>query len=243
MAMASGRTDELRGYLKAIRDYPPLGRDEEHALAVRARAGDRAAAQALVRHNLAFVVAIARQQRRGSLRLEDLVQEGNLGLLRAVEKFDPGVGTRFSTYAVWWIRAYIGKHLKEARSTVRPPSGTVALADLSLDVPVEDDGDSSHLDRIEDEGPGPEDAYLASEGDRRVRVALGKVRKRIGELGWEIIHQRLQQDEPRTLEELGGRWGVSRERVRQVELRTKQYLHRWLRPIASGADDDVLDAA
>ncbi|MGE5414453.1 MAG: sigma-70 family RNA polymerase sigma factor [Syntrophomonadaceae bacterium] len=243
MAMASGRADELRGYLKAIREYPPLGRDEEHALAVRARAGDRGAAQALARHNLAFVVAIARQQRRGTLRLEDLVQEGNLGLLRAVEKFDPGVGTRFSTYAVWWIRAYIGKHLKEARSAVRPPSGTVAAADLSLDVSVEEDGDVSHLDRIEDDGPGPEDAYLASEGDRRVRDALGKVRKRIGELGWEIIHERIQQDEPRTLEELGGRWGVSRERVRQVELRTKQYLRRWLRPIAIGADDDALDAA
>src|SRR6266508_6840917 len=139
-------------------------------------------------------------------------------------------GTRFSTYAVWWIRAYIGKYLKEARSTVRPQSGTVAQPDLSLDSAIDEEGDATHLDRIEDDGPGPEDNYLQTEGDREVRDALGKVRKRIGELGWDIVHNRLEQDQPRTLEEIGKRWGVSRERVRQVELKTKQFLHRYLTP-------------
>ena len=125
--------DELAPYLKAVRDFPPLSRDEEHALALRARKEDVRAKQKLVRHNLAFVVAIARKQRRGTVRLDDLIQEGNVGLMRAVEKFDPDAGTRFSTYAVWWIRAYVGKYLKEARTTVRPQSGTVAQADFSLD--------------------------------------------------------------------------------------------------------------
>jgi DNA-directed RNA polymerase sigma subunit (sigma70/sigma32) len=64
-----------------------------------------------------------------------------------------------------------------------------------------------------------------------VRDALGKIRKRIGELGWDIVHNRLQHDEPRTLEEIGKRWGVSRERIRQVELKTRQFLHRYLRPV------------
>ncbi len=231
--------DDLRGYLDAIRAYPPLGRDEEHALAVRARQGDARAKHALVQHNLAFVVAIARKQRRGTLRLEDLIQEGNMGLLRAVEKFDPHAGTRFSTYAVWWIRAYVGKHLKEARSSVRPMSGTVAQADLSLDATFDEENETTHLDRIEDDGPGPEETFLAEEGDRGVRDALGKVRKRLGELGWDIVHARLEQDDPRTLEEIGKRWGVSRERVRQVELRTKDYLRRYL----GDTGDDVRDAA
>ena len=223
--------EELAPYLKAVRDYPPLTRDDEHGLALRARKGEVVAKQKLARHNLAFVVAIARKQRRGTVRLDDLTQEGNVGLMRAVEKFDPHAGTRFSTYAVWWIRAYIGKYLKEARSTVRPQSGTVAQPDLSLDSSIDEEGDVTHLERIEDEGPGPEDLYLSDEGDRSVRDALLKVRKRVGELGWDIVHSRLQQDTPRTLEEIGKRWGVSRERVRQVELKTKQFLNRYLEEV------------
>jgi RNA polymerase primary sigma factor len=222
--------DELAPYLKAVRDFPPLTREEEHTTAIRARKGDVKAKQKLVRHNLAFVVAISRKQRRGTVRLDDLIQEGNVGLMRAVEKFDPGAGTRFSTYAVWWIRAYVGKYLKEARSTVRPQSGTVAQPDMSLDSSVDEEGETTHLERIEDDGPGPEELYLQTEGDRDVREALGKVRKRIGELGWDIVHNRLEQDQPRTLEEIGKRWGVSRERVRQVELKTKQFLERYLTP-------------
>jgi RNA polymerase primary sigma factor len=229
--------EELAPYLKAVRDFPPLTREEEHALAIKARKGDVAARQKLVRHNLAFVVAISRKQRRGTVRLDDLIQEGNVGLMRAVEKFDPHAGTRFSTYAVWWIRAYVGKYLKEARSTVRPQSGTVAQPDFSLDSYIDEDGDVSHLERIEDDGPGPEDRFLSSEGDTEVRDALGKVRKRIGELGWDIIHNRLQQDNPKTLEEIGKRWGVSRERVRQVELKTKQFLHRYLESVESATED------
>ncbi len=239
MALQRGsrELDDLAPYLRTIRAYPPLDRDEEHALALRVRQGDAAAKQKLVRHNLAFVVAIARKQRRGTLRLDDLIQEGNVGLMRAVEKFDPYAGTRFSTYAVWWIRAYVGKYLKEARSTVRPLSGTVAQADLSLDSGVDEEGETTHLDRIEDEGPGPEDHFLSSESDRGVRDAIGRVRRRLGELGWDIVHARLQQDEPRTLEEIGKRWGVSRERVRQVELKTKAYLQRYLGDLAAAERD------
>jgi RNA polymerase primary sigma factor len=222
--------EELAPYLDALREYPPLSRDAEHLLAVKASRGDVTARQRLVRHNLAFVVAIARKQRRGTVRLDDVIQEGNVGLMRAAEKFDPGAGTRFSTYAVWWIRAYIGKYLKEARSSFRPQSGTVAQADLSLDSAIDEENETTHIERIEDDSPGPEDRYLTGEADGEVRDALGRVRKRVGELGWDIIHNRLQQEQPRTLEEIGKRWGVSRERVRQVELRTKQFLARYLEP-------------
>ena len=148
---------------------------------------------------------------------------------------DPSAGTRFSTYAVWWIRAYVGKYLKEARSSVRPQSGTVAQADLSLDSAVDEDNETTHIERIEDDSPGPEDNFLANEADVEVRDALGRIRKRVGELGWDIIHSRLQQEQPRTLEEIGKRWGVSRERVRQVELKTKQFLHRYLQPVERDA--------
>jgi RNA polymerase primary sigma factor len=237
---ASGEFDELAPYLRGLRAFPPLSRAEEHALALRARAGDVEAKQKLVRHNLAFVLVIARKQRRGSVRLDDVIQEGNLGLLRAVDKFDPHAGTRFLTYAAWWIRAYIGKYLKEARSTVRPRSGTVAQNDVSLDGSPCEDGEVPSLERVADEAPGPEATYLSAETTREVRGLLRRARGRIGELGWDIVHERLlQQDAPRTLEEIGKRWGLSRERTRQVEVSTKLLLRRQLETAELGTERDA----
>ncbi len=233
--------EELASYLETIRGLAPLSRDEEHRLAVRARKGDRAAKEKLIRHNLALVVMFASRQRRGGVRLEDLVQEGNLGLMRAVEKFDPDAGTRFSTYAAWWIRAYVGKYLRQARSNVRPRSGTVAQPDLSLDAPIGDEeGDVSHLERLEDGAPDPEDTYVSAEGHRQVRESLARVRKRVGGLGWDIIHSRLGRDAPDTLEEIGRRWGISRERVRQVEMATRRFLRGHLEKVR---EPDSRDAA
>jgi len=125
---------------------------------------------------------------------------------------------------------------------VRPKSGTVAQADFSLDAPYGDEeGSVSHLDRIEDERPSPEDRYLSSRNDLRVRELLSRIRNRVGPLGWDIIHSRLKQDPPQTLEQIGRRWGVSRERVRQVEAQTKQFLHRYLERVNDV--EEVCDAA
>ncbi|MGB8932447.1 MAG: sigma-70 family RNA polymerase sigma factor [Anaeromyxobacteraceae bacterium] len=164
--------DELASYFATVRKLPKLSREEEHGLAIEARGGDVIARQRLVRHSLGFVVAIARKLTLGTVRLDDVIQEGNLGLVRATETFDPNVGTRFETYAVWWIRANIGKYLKEARSIVRPRGGTNALADVSLDVSFDQDDDSTRLDRVEDDGPGPEDTFLTNAAIR----ALGATR-------------------------------------------------------------------
>lgn len=235
----SGEVAELAPYLRAARRFPPLTRDDECALALRARKGDGSARQKLVQHSLAYVVLFALKQHRGSVRLDDLIQEGNLGLMRAAELFDPHAGNRFLTYATWWIRAYIGRFLKQARSTVRPRSGTVAQADFSLDTPIGEDGEDDWLERLEDESPGPEDACSSAEGDRQVRGALDAARTRIGELGWEIARDRLQADSPSTLEEIGNRWGISRERVRQVELKTKLRLRRRLEVLEAVATRDA----
>ena len=213
-----------------MRTFPPLTREEEHRLAVRARSGDRVARETLVRHNLGLVVGVVRSQRRGGVRVEDLVQEGNLGLMRAVEKFDPDAGTRFATYATWWIRAYVWKYLKQARSIVKPQTGKVAQSDVSLDSPISDeDEDVSLLDRVVDGRADPEETYVSSDSDRHVRESLEKVRKPVGGLGWDIIYSRLSQSKPDTLEEIGARWNVSREWVRQVERNTERLLEGYLR--------------
>lgn len=220
---------ELDSYLREARRYKPLRADEERALAVRARGGDKKARELLVKHNLLFVVYAARRYVSVGLRLEDLVQEGNIGLLLAVEKFEPERGLRFTTYAIWWIRAYISKYLKQGRSIVRPRSGEVALTDLSLDATASDENDATHLELVEDEGPKPDEKLGDVELSRLVRKDLWRFRKRFGEIGWDIIYHRIAVDDPSmTLEEIGQRWGVSRERVRQLELRVTERLEQYL---------------
>lgn len=233
-----GEREALGAYLAAARQLPPLSREQERALAVRARAGEAAARDELVRRHLPLVVVFARKQARGTLPLDELVQEGNLGLLRAIEKYDPAVGTRFSTYALWWIRAFVWRYLKQARSAVRPKSGLAAVADLSLDTPVNEEADATYLERIEDDRPSADSLYLEAENDEQLRVALDRIRGRVGELGWDIIHSRLKQDPPDTLEQIGNRWNLSRERVRQVELTTKRILRDYLQPV-----EDAREAA
>jgi RNA polymerase primary sigma factor len=205
-----------------------MTREEERELADRCRRGDVRAREELVKRNLPFVIAVAKRSLGRGARLDDLVQEGNIGLLKAVEKFDTGKGNRFSTYAIWWIRAYIGKYLKEVHSSVRggEDGARRGLKDVSLDVTIDEDGELTALDRLEDEGPGPEERYGAAQSDAIVRDRLERYRKRIGPLGWDIIEGRLGSDDPETLEQIGRRWGLSRERVRQVELQTRKLLKR-----------------
>jgi RNA polymerase primary sigma factor len=224
-------SDSIATYLRQLGRQKQLTREEEYDLARRIKKGDESARQVLSISNLPFVVSVAKKYVHSGIRLEDLVQEGNVGLMKAIEHFDPKKNVRFATYAVWWIRAYITRYLKDTRSQVRGGVGERAsMTDFSLDQAIggDDGSDTTYLDRLEDDGPGPQDTFISGQQDERVRDALSKVRKRIGDLGWDILQERLTQDSPRTLEELGQRWGVSRERVRQVELRTKAFLARYL---------------
>lgn len=115
-------------YLDDIRRYPLLTRAEEDRLARLAQAGDRAAREKLIRSNLRFVVSIARRYAGNGVPLEDLVNEGNLGLVKAAERFDPARGYKFISYAVWWIRQAILHSLSEAPRMVRLPMNRVGLA-------------------------------------------------------------------------------------------------------------------
>ncbi len=222
-------TDGLTGYLRGLRGSRQLTREDEYELSARAKKGDEAARQVLATSNLPFVVAVAKKFAHRGNRLDDLIQEGNVGLMKAIEHFDSKKNVRFATYAVWWIRAYITRYLKDNRSHVRGGEHERGgMTDISLDVPIDEDGDATFLDRLEDNGPSPDQTFLQLERDEEVAQALLKVKRRLGDLGWDILQERLTQDKPRTLEELGARWGVSRERVRQVELKTKSFLARYL---------------
>ena len=228
----------LAMYLSEINQYPLLTMDEEQALARRYRQNEDAEAAArLVTANLRFVVKVSYEYRSYGIKIADLIQEGNIGLMKAVQKFDPDKGIRLISYAVWWIRAYIQKYLKESHSSVRggEDGARRGLRDVSLDVPLDDDGDTTALDRILDNDPGAEHRFLQGEVGQNVRASLEKARGRIGEMGWSIVAERLESDEPKTLEQLGKRFGVSRERVRQGELKTRSVLREYLQEFDEAA--------
>jgi RNA polymerase primary sigma factor len=254
--------DSARLYLKEIGRVALLSAAEEVALAKRMEAGDLAAKRRLIEANLRLVVSIAKRYLGRGLSLLDLVQEGNLGLMRAVERFDYRRGFRFSTYATWWIRQAITRGLADQARTIRLPVHIVEtisrllriqrqlLGELSREPSPEEIASEAKMPayRVREilrlglepfslESPKGEDGDLFlgdliadSDEISALESAIGSMRK--AELdrllanlpGREraIIELRfgLADDRPRTLDEVGRRYGLSRERIRQIERKT-----------------------
>jgi RNA polymerase primary sigma factor len=264
--------DPLRMYLHEISAVSLLTAEEEIALAKAIEAGDMDAATRMAEANLRLVVSVAKKYMNRGLPFLDLIQEGNLGLLRAVQKFDYHRGYKFSTYAHWWIRQAISRGLAEQARTIRLPvhigeslnrvvrlsprqaqklgreprmeeialeSGmTPEIVDklikiseqpISLETPLGEEGDSSLGDLIEDkEAISPLDWALAA----TLRLALEETldtltgrERRVMQLRYGII-----DGQERTLAEVGGRLGVTRERIRQIEAKA---LHKLRAPSRS----------
>src|SRR3954470_9513373 len=172
---AYGR-ENLTSYLKGLGGHHQLTREQEYELAGRARKGDESARQLLATSNLAFVVAVAKKFANRGARLDDLIQEGNVGLMKAIEHFDPKKNVRFATYAVWWIRAYITRYLKDNRSQVRGgESERPVMTDFSLDASLDEEGETTFLERLEDNEPSPDEMLSSREQEQSVQEALAKV--------------------------------------------------------------------
>jgi len=226
----AGEQSTMGLYLRELRRIPQLSREEEQAFAVLAAQGDRKARQHLIQANLRFVILVAKRYRNRGVPLEDLVNEGNIGLIHAAERFDPARGIRFVSYAVWWIRQAILKAIPENSRLIRLPKCRAeelpstaelrmqaAQGTLSLDSPVQGMEDSGSLGAcLEDRSvPMPEevlvgvslqehmDSVLAGLSDREASI----LRDRFGLAGSKRI----------TLLEVGRKHGLSRERVRQIE--------------------------
>ena len=250
----------LAAYRAQLSSHPPLSAEVEHDLALAWRAGDRRAGDKLVCACLPFVMSIAMEYRRWGVPLEDIVQQGNIGLLRAAERFDPTRDCRLVTYAAYWIRAEIRDYVirgyrvvrfgttKSERRALRLYRTTreddpVALAeksglsverarqllplltsgDASLDAPSPTTGVAG-IDRLVSPGPSPEDAVSTEEDDTRARSALDAALGTLTDREQMIVRERWAADEPITLERLGVRLGVSKERVRQIEQRAREKL-------------------
>jgi RNA polymerase sigma-32 factor len=285
----SGRSlavrDPLGAYMSETRRYPLLTPEEEHALAVRlVEQQDSAAARRLIEANLRLVVKIAYEYRRTHKNLLDLVQEGNIGLIQAVRKYDPYRGVRLASYAGFWIRAYILRFLLNNSRLVRvgttqaqrklffnlrkerdkleamgfePTAALLAerldvperevvdmqhrlsAPDSSLDAPLGSDGDGSRtrLDYLESEGPSVDNMVASSEVSELLRGKLSEFASKLEGRELKIFQDRLLSEEPMTLQEIGEKFGLSRERVRQLEQRMLGRLKKFLEQELGSAVD------
>ncbi len=283
---AISKRDPLAAYMRDVQRYSLLKPNEEHDLAVKyVETGDVDAARRLVTSNLRLVVKIAYDYRRAYKNLLDLIQEGNIGLMQAVKKYDPYKGVKLSSYAAWWIRAYILRYILNTHRMVKlgttqaqrklffnlkkekarlsamgidPTSERIAER---LDVTVDE---VEQMDRRLSAGDASLDAPVGGADGRPIaRVELLPNRsnaiddiladEELGDILREKIHEfgdtlkgkerliyehRLIAEDPRTLQDLGKDFGVSRERVRQIEKRLKQKLKNYL---ASELGEGVLD--
>lgn len=271
-----GAKDSLQLYLVEVSRFPMLKPEEEHELATLARErNDADAAFRLVSSHLRLVVRIAMDfQRRWMQNVLDLIQEGNVGLLRAVNKFDPGKGIKFSYYASFWIKAYILKFIMDNWRMVKigttqvqrklfynlnrerqkliaqgfdPDPATLSerlgvseeqikemdqrltSTDVSLNVQLGDEnGSATKMDLLPALGPGIEDSMALSEIAGLVRAQMKSIMPRLNEKEQYILTHRLLSDDPLTLREIGERYNVTRERVRQLEARLLEKIRRHL---------------
>ena len=230
----------LSEYLREISKIPRLTPDEEQVLAGRVLAGDREAEHRMIEANLRLVFAIARRYRNRGLPLPDLMAEGNLGLLRAVRKFRPDKGTRFSTYATWWIRQAVGRALanqariirlpvhvelllgrsvKERKRLTRELGRPPSLEEVarSLEIPPEQLAELEEIRDVVPDSAAPPPRPLGAL--LRDRLDLTGLLDDLTERERTVIRLRfgLSGEEPLTLEAVGRRLGLSRERVRQIE--------------------------
>jgi RNA polymerase primary sigma factor len=254
-------SDSLATYLREIKAYPLLSRDEELALGQRIRLGDESALQELVCANLRFVVSVARRYHGNGISLLDLINEGNLGLVRAARRFDDTKGVKFISYAVWWVRQAIIHAATDASHAIRLPSGQVtqlhrikrtanalrhdlnreptqeelatalgvpeddieqivpiARPHVSLDAPLAEPDDGSLLDVLSDDNAPTPDEDIGTAGlSVSLEAAMSGLRAR-ERLILEAYFG-LDDHDPMTLEEIGGRLGITRERVRQIKQR------------------------
>jgi RNA polymerase primary sigma factor len=213
----------LTRYLHEIGRHPLLSRSDEVRLARLAACGDEAAKRRLVEANLRLVVAIARRYRGMGLDLLDLIQEGNVGLIAAVDRYDWRRDVKFATFASWWIRRDICRALSTKSRLIRLPLHVAQSAELrraeprpiSLSEPVAD-GDVRFEDLLSDDGEG-DPARLVQDGpDATIVLSRLSARgRRILELRYGLNGRR-----PRTLSDVASELGVSRERIRQLERKT-----------------------
>lgn len=266
--------DTFEHYMVQVNRFDLLSAEREYSLATKyVQDGDMEAAHQLICSNLRFVVKIANEYRGYGLKMLDLVQEGNIGLMMAVKKFDPTRGTRLITYAVWWIRAYIQNYimrswslvkigttqmqkklffkLAQTRNALRNQTGEEHLEDIageleadedivlemsqrmgnrdtSLDLELTEGEGYTLLQSLPDNNDDQETLLLHHEEQQLNSSRTTQALKTLKPRERHVIEQRILADSPSTLQEIADQYGISRERVRQIEKQALQKLRNAL---------------
>jgi RNA polymerase sigma-32 factor len=281
LALAADGTN--KGYFSDIRRFPLLEREQEYTLAKRWREqGDREAADQLVTSHLRLAAKIAMGYRGYGLPITEIIAEGNVGLMQALNRFEPERGVRFSTYAMWWIKASIQDYILRSWSLVKigttaaqrklffklrsaknkiaafeggdlRPEQVALIAknldvadqdvvemnrriggDKSINVPLHEDGETGEWqDRLVDDSPSPEAIVLEQDEKERRLNALTSAIEVLNGRERQIFEARHLLDEPETLEELAEKFNVSRERIRQIEVRAFEKVRKAVRNLAT----------
>jgi len=276
--------DPFKHYLMEIKRYPLLTREEEQRLAIRYKEkGDMEAAYRLITSNLRLVVKIALSFQRHWMRnLMDLIQEGNIGLMQAVKKFDPYRGYKLSYYASFWIKAYIIKFIMDNWKLVKIGTtqaqrklffnlrkekerllsqgfepGPKLLAErldvkeseviemdqrlgsweVSLDAPIREDSESDHQSFIPSGEVAADEVLADFEREKILKEKLASFRTTLPEKERFIFDNRLMAEEPLTLQEIGDIYGISRERVRQIQVRITKKIKAYLQEEVEDIED------
>src|SRR3989338_7773655 len=262
-------------YLAEIQKYPVLTAEDEKKIAIDYFENKNLlAAQKLALYNLRFVVTIANKYARYGIKIMDIVEEGNMGLMKAIETFNPYKDVRLITYAVWWIRSYIHEYIQKNWSVVKVattqaqrqlfyklkkeeeileklglPQTTKLLAerldvpekdvkimserlshkDLSLDTPITDESHKTHLENIEAHNANPSELLEVEEQSRIFKQKLLEFALTLEKNKKDkfIFEQRIIAEKPMTLQAIGDKFKISRERVRQIEERVKRNLKKF----------------
>jgi RNA polymerase sigma-32 factor len=252
-----GERTAFSTYRTELNHKRALSPELERELVVRWRAGDQDAGRRIIEACLPFVLTIALEYRRWGIPTEDIVQEGNIGLLKAADRFDPARGCRLVTYAAYWIRAEIRdfvvrgyrivrlgasknerralRHYRKTKerdpAVLAQESGLsreraemllplLAARDVTMDAP--DHGGLTPADRIAHQGPSPEEQAAENEASSRMTQALRQAVRDLSPREQHIVSSRWLTDSPLTLEQVGHHFGISKERVRQIEERAKR---------------------
>ncbi|HQG31487.1 MAG TPA: sigma-70 family RNA polymerase sigma factor [Deltaproteobacteria bacterium] len=227
---------ELSLYAKRVNEFEYLHLEEELELARRYRSGDLEAGRTLISANLRFALKISSYYFQSGHNPMEIVQEGNMGLMKALEKFDPDRGFKFFSYAIWWVHACIREFIyKDSKKALGFASGL-----FPLDSALSDDSDECFVDSIQDDSPGQEELFFSSQKRELLLKFLSPDHRLLTDREKYILKRRYFEEPTPTLRQIAKKLKITKERVRQLQIKSLDIIHDYMVKEHSMRRDDFM---